>query len=363
VDGPAGIAKRAKVWLLEVKRKEPSTMELNRIAVDTSKSVFTLHGVDDQERVVLRRDLRRGGFELFFAKLPPTDVVMEACGGAHHWGRRLGSMGHRVQLIPPHYVKPFVKRGKNDRIDAEAISEAASRPSMRFVPVRSAEQQAEAMVLSARETLVGPRTQLVNTLRGHAAEFGVVAGKGIAQVEPLLAVAAETLAIPQPAREMLALLGAQTARLDDDIAELDARLTAQHRANSVSQRLAAIPGIGPISALSLTLSVDPTRFESGRHFAAWLGLTPQEHSTGGRHRIGGISREGNERLRQLLVLGATTVVRHAKPGSRTASPWLLQLLERRPRKLAAVALANKIARIVWAMMTSGQAYRRNPKAA
>ncbi len=338
-------------------------MEFKRIAVDTSKSVFTLHGVDERERVVLRRELRRGAFEAFFAKLAPTEVVMEACGGAHHWGRRLAEMGHQVRLIAPQYVKPFVKRGKNDRNDAEAINEAASRPTMRFVPVRSADSQAAAMVLSVRQMLVRQRTQLVNALRGHAAEFGVIAAKGIAKVEPLLEAVAQDAAVPPPAREMLALLGAQIAHHDEEIASLDTRLKAQHRANPVSQRLARIPGIGPIGALSLALSVDPTRFKSGRHFAAWLGLTPQERSTGGRQRIGRISREGNEQLRQLLVLGATAVVRHAKPGGRTATAWLLQLLERRPRKLVAVALANKMARIAWAMMASGEAYRGHPKAA
>ena len=338
-------------------------MNIKRIAVDTSKSVFTLHGVDAAEHVVLRRDLRRGAFEAFFAKLPPTDVVMEACGGAHHWGRRLGAMGHQVRLIAPQYVKPFVKRGKNDRNDAEAINEAASRPSMRFVPVRAAEHQADAMILSVRETLVRQRTQLINALRGHAAEFGVIAAKGTAKVEPLLAAVAADGAIPPPAREMLALLGTQIAHLDQQIAALEARLKAQHRANPVSQRLAGIPGIGPIGAVTLALLIDPARFKSGRHLAAWLGLTPQERSTGGRQQFGTISREGNERLRQLLVLGATAVVQHAKPGSRTATPWLLDLLQRRPRKIAAVALANKIARIVWAMLTSGQAYRGHPTTA
>jgi transposase len=333
-------------------------VEFKRIAIDTSKSVFTLHGVDAQDRPVLRRDLRRAQLEPFFAKLAPTDVVLEACGGSHYWGRRLQAMGHRVRLIPPQYVKPFVKRAKNDRNDAEAISEAASRPTMRSVAIKSAEQQAQAIVLSARELLVGQRTQLINALRGHAAEFGVVAPKGTSQVATLLVAIAGNDAVPQAARELLALLGRQVDHLDREIARLDAKMLVQHKANPVSRLLAGIPGIGPIGALTLALRVDPAQFQSGRHFSAWMGLTPREHSSGGKHRIGGISRAGDERLRQLLVLGATAVIQHAKPGRRAASPWLLSLLERRPRKLAAVALANKMARIAWAMMTSGEAYRQ-----
>ncbi len=332
-------------------------MNLKRIGLDTSKAVFTLHGVDQDETAVLRRNMRRAEMEAFFAMLPPTHVALEACGGSHHWGRRLASFGHTVQLIPPQYVKPFVKRGKNDRNDAEAISEAAARPGMPSVAVRSAEQQAEAIVLSARELLVRQRTQLVNAVRGHAAEFGIVAAKGTSQLPALLEVVAAGEAVPDAAKEMLAFLGGQVAQLDERIGELERRMKQQHKANPVSQLLAEVPGIGPIGALSLALTIDPGRFQSGRHFAAWLGLTPKEHSTGGRQRLGGISRAGNERLRQLLVLGAMAVIKYAKPGSKTASAWLLALLERKPRKLAAVALANKMARVVWAMMATGEAYR------
>jgi transposase len=332
-------------------------MECKRIAVDTSKSVFTLHGVDQQGRPILRQDLTRARFEKALGKMAPTEVVLEACGSSHHWGRFAQGLGHQVRLIPPQYVKPFVKRGKNDRNDAEAICEAASRPSMRFVPVKSAQVQAEAMDLSARDLLIRQRTQLVNAVRGHAAEFGVIAAKGIAQVEPLLTKIADT-DMPQAAKETLAHLGRVVAQLDAQLAELDRRLAARHKANPVSQRLAAIPGVGPVTALTVAMTIDPGQFESARHFAAWLGLTPKERSTGGRQRLGGISRAGNERLRQLLVVGAMAVIRHARPGSRMASPWLLGLLERRPRKLAAVALANKMARIVWAMMANGTAYRQ-----
>jgi transposase len=337
-------------------------MKFKRIAVDTSKAAFTLHGVDEQDRPILRQNLSRARFEAFLGKMSPTEVVLEACGSSHHWGRFLQGLGHTVRLIPPQYVKPFVKRGKNDRNDAEAICEAASRPTMPVVPVKSAQTQADAMDLSARDLLVRQRTQLVNAVRGHAAEFGIIAAKGITQVEPLLDKIAET-DMPQAAKEALAQLGRCIAQLDIQLAEIDQRLTKQHKSNPVSQRLTAIPGVGPITALTMAVKVDPGQFQSGRHFAAWLGLTPKEQSTGGRQCLGGISRAGDERLRQLLVLGATTVIRHARPGSKTASPWLLKLLERRPRKVVAVALANKMARIVWSMMTNDTAYRQAPQAA
>ena len=336
-------------------------MECERIAVDTSKSVFTLHGVDERGRPILRRDLGRARFEEFLGKIPSTEVVLEACGSSHHWGRVAQALGHKVRLIPPQYVKPFVKRGKNDRNDAEAICEAASRPTMRSVPVKSADSQAEAMDLSARGLLVRQRTQLANAVRGHAAEFGVIAARGIAQLEPLLAKIAEAN-LPQAAKETLAHLGRCIEQLDAQLATLDRRLAARHKANPVSQRLAAVPGVGPVTALTMAMTVDARQFESARHFAAWLGLTPRERSTGGRQRLGGISRAGHERLRQLLVVGAMAVIRHAKPTRQAASPWLLGLLERRPRKLVAVALANKMARTLWAMMANGTAYRRSPQA-
>lgn len=335
-------------------------MKHKRIAIDTSKHVFTLHGVDEQDSAVLRRNLKRSEMEAFFRRLAPTEVVMEACGGAHHWGRLLSRLGHRVRLIPAQYVKPFVKRAKNDRADAAAINDAASRPDMPVVAVKSAEQQASTMILKHREMLVGQRTAAINALRGHAAEFGVIAAKGTAQIQALLERLAADEAIPAAAKTMFAQMGAHIAALDQQAATLDEELLTLHKANPVSQLLAAVPGIGPISAITLALSVEPTHFASGRHFAAWLGLTPKEHSTGGRPRLGRISKAGNERLRQLLVVGATAVIRHAKPGKSSVPDWLLQLLARKPRKLAAVALANKTARIVWAMMARGEAYRRSP---
>lgn len=242
-------------------------MEITRIAIDTSKHVFTLHGVDAADRAVLRRELRRAQVEPFFRKLPPIEVVIEACGGSHHWARLLASLGHTVRLIPPPYIKPFVKRGKNDRIDAEAINEASGRPGMRFVPVKTAQRQAEAMALSARELLVRQRTQLINAMRGHAAEFGVIGAKGDG-LPGLLARVAGDETVPAAAREVIAVLGAQLAELDGRIAALDRQLAQQHRARPMSRLLAQIPGVGPLTGLTLALRVEAEQFNSGRHFAA-----------------------------------------------------------------------------------------------
>lgn len=335
-------------------------MQYKRIAIDISKHVFTMHGVDGQEQPVLRQNLKRSDVEVFFKKVPATEIVLEACGGAHHWGRVLGALGHKVRLLPAQYVKPFVKRSKNDRTDAAAICEAASRPAMSSVPVKSAQQQADAMILKHRELLVGQRTAAINALRGHAAEFGVITAKGTAQVKPLLAKLAVDEAIPAVAHALFVRMGEQIAQLDQQIDALEAELLALHKSNQVSRSLAAVPGVGPITAITFALTVAPQHFASGRHFAAWVGLTPKEHSTGGKQRLGRISKAGNERLRQLLVVGATAVIRHAKPEGKSASPWLLKLLERKPRKLVAVALANKMARILWAMMAHGEAYRQSP---
>jgi transposase len=333
--------------------------ELSLIGIDTSKSWFALHGVNSAGEPVLHLNLRRGQVVAYFRKLPKVVVALEACGGSHHWARQLRGLGHEVRLIPPQYVKPYVKRGKNDRIDAAAICEAAGRPGMHVVPIKSKQQQADAMVLKLRDTLVDQRTQLINALRGHAAEFGVIAGKGSAKIAALRAAIAADPEIPDTGKEMLALLGAQIDHLDEQIGDLEARLTRMHKATPLSRLLTTAPGIGPITALTSVLTVDPAAFDSGRHFAAWIGLTPQQHSTGGKTRLGGISRAGNERLRTLLVNGATAVIDAVlRRGSKLATPWLLKLLARKPKKVAAVALANKNARILWAMMTTGEAYRR-----
>jgi transposase len=336
-------------------------MTIIRVGLDTSKHVFQIHGVDENERPVLRRQLRRGEVAKVFAKLAPTRIGLEACGAAHYWARLLRGLGHTVMLLPPQYIKPYVKRGKNDAIDAAAICEAMSRPTMRFVAVKSADSQAALMMLKVRDLLVKQRTMLINAIRGHAAEFGVTAAKGPQQIAELLRRLANDAAVPALAREMIGVLAAQLAAAEAKLKAIEARLRVWHRQNQTSQCLATIPGIGPIGGVSFALKVsDPQVFRSARHFAAWIGITPRENSTGGKQRLGKISREGDESLRRLLVLGATAVIQQAKRGR--ASPWLLGLSARKPKKLAAVALANKLARIVWAMMVSGETYRR-PKEA
>ena len=333
-------------------------MRIIRIGLDTAKHVFQVHGVDENEAPALRRQLRRSGVAKFFGNLPSTRIGLETCGASHHWARVLRGLGHEVVLLPPQYIKAYVKRGKNDRIDAEAICEAMSRPGMRFVPIKSAEQQAGLMLLRVRDLLIKQRTMLTNAMRGHAAEFGVIAAKGPVRVAELVQHAGSPAAgVPALAQELLALLADQLAGIQAKLEALEAQLLAWHKQDPVSQCLASQPGIGPIAAVSFTLKVpDPRLFRSGRHFAAWLGLTPKENSTGGRRRQGRISRQGDPGLRKLLVLGATAVIQFAKPGR--ASRWLVDLLARRPRKLAAVALANKMARVLWAMMASGEVYRR-----
>ncbi len=337
-------------------------MTIIRIGLDTAKQVFQVHGVDENEEPVLRRQLRRSAMEMFFAKLAPTRIGLEACGASHHWARVLRGLGHEVVLLPAQYIKPYVKRGKNDAIDAAAICEAMSRPEMRFVAVKSAEQQGALMLLKVRDLLVKQRTMLVNAIRGHAAEFGLVAAKGPVKVAELVQRAhAEAAGVPGLALDMLSLLSGQLDALEVKLKAIETRLMALHRQNPMSQCLVTQPGIGPIGAISFALKVsDPRGFRSGRHFAAWLGLTPKENSSGGRHRPGRISRQGDPGLRKLLVLGATAVIRFATAGR--ASPWLVNLLARRPKKLAAVALANKMARTLWAMMVSGELYRRPQQA-
>ena len=342
-------------------------MTIIRIGLDTSKHVFQIHGVDENETPALRRQLRRSEVAKFFAKLPPTRIGLEACGASHHWARRLRGLGHEVLLMPPQYIKPYVKLGKNDAIDAEAICEAMSRPTMRFVTVKSAENQAALMMLGVRDLLVKQRTMLINAIRGHAAEFGVTAAKGSKQVVELLQRLADDAEVPALAREMIGVMAAQLDAVEAKLKAIEARLMAWHRQNQTSQCLATIPGIGPIGGVSFALRVsDPKAFRSARHFAAWVGITPRENSTGGKQRLGKISREGDEGLRRLLVLGATAVIQQADKGRQgkkgRARPWLSKLLARKPKKVAAVALANKMARIIWAMMVSGETYRQPQEA-
>jgi transposase len=325
--------------------------------MDTSKHLFQLHGVDAAEQVVLRRRLRRMEMLAFFTKLPPTVIGIEACGASHYWARELGQLGHTVKLIAPQHVKPYVKRNKNDGRDAEGLCEAMSRPTMGFVPVKTAEQQAALMLSGIREQLIARRTQLSNTIRGYAAEFGITEAKGLDKIEPLLARIAQDESVPALARDLFVLQGREYAQLQVELKAIEARLRAWHRANADSQRLAKIPGVGPIGATALVMKTpDPRAFPSGRHFAAWLGLTPKDHSTAGKTRLGKITRAGDERLRSVLVAGATAVIQHAKRGRGHPSPWLIALLKRKPPKLAAVALANKIARIAWKLMVTGDSY-------
>jgi transposase len=295
----------------------------------------------------------------FFERLAPTVVSIEACGASHHWARLLGSFGHEVKLLPPQYVKPYVKRGKNDAADAEALCEAMSRPTMRFVPVKSVEQQAGLMLVGVRDRLIRNRTQLANALRGYAAEFGLNAAKGMAHVMPLLERIATDEALPALARELFALQRDELARLKAEIDAVDEKLKAWRLADEVSQRLVEIPTVGPIVATLLTLKTPaPEQFRSGRDFAAWLGLTPKDHSTAGKTRLGVITRAGDEALRSALVVGATALLQHVMTGrSKHTSPWLIELLKRKPPKLVAIALANKTARIAWKLMVTGERYQ------
>ena len=333
--------------------------QIIRIGMDTSKSVFQLHGVNGGEQPVLRKKLRRREVLAFFAKLAPTQIGIEACGGAHYWGRALACLGHEVKLLPPQYVKPYVRRNKNDAADAEAICEAMSRPRMRFVPVKTADQEAAQMLLGMRDRLVRYRTQLANAIRGYAVEFGVVAAKGLDKIEPLLARIAADPAVPELAKDLFAAHGWEYGQLKVQLREIEAKLKAWHRHNELSQRLAEVPAVGPIGACVAAIKVtDPHAFRCGRDFAAWVGLTPKDHSTAGKTRLGVITRAGDEMLRWVLVAGSTAAIQQVRKGRGNPSPWLLDLVRRKPPKLAAVALANKTARILWKLMVSGERYNR-----
>ena len=330
--------------------------QISRIGMDTSKHIFQLHGVSADEVPVLRKKLRRKDMVTFFAKLAPTVIAIEACGASHHWARLLQSLGHSVKLIAPQLVKPYVKRGKNDAADAEALCEAMSRPTMRFVPVKTAEQQAGLMMVGVRDRLIRNRTQLANAIRGHAAEFGLTAAKGMAHLVPLLDRIEADESLPALARELFAIQAKEYTQLQTQIDEIGTKLMAWHRADECSQRLVKIPGVGPIGAALLRMKTpEPELFRSGRQFAAWIGLTPKDHSTAGKVRLGVITRAGDEALRSVMVVGATAVIQHVRRGGR-APHWLAELLKRKSPKLAAVALANKTARIAWKMMVTGETY-------
>ena len=334
--------------------------KLSRIGMDTSKRVFQLHGVDEGERTILKKQLRRGQVVPYFSKLAPTIVAIEACGSAHYWARTLGALGHAVRLIAPQHVKPYVPRGKNDAADAAGLCEAMSRPRMTFVAAKSPEEQAALMLSGMRDRLIKTRTQVSNAIRGYAAEFGLIAPKGLDKIEPLLMRARADDSLPALARQLFALQGREYARLQGEIRDIETMLMSWHRGNQDSRNLAEVPGIGPVGATRMAMKkADALACKSARYYAAWLGLTPKDHSTAGKQRLGGITRAGDPALRSMLVTGAMAVIRQAECNPAKASPWLLALLKRKPKKLVAVALANKNARIAWKLMRAGDRYNPN----
>jgi transposase len=331
--------------------------QITTIGLDLAKNVFQVHGIDAAGQVVVRKALRRAEVLRFFEQLPACLVGMEACGTAHHWARELTKLGHTVRLMPPAYVKPYVKRGKTDAANAEAIAEAVTRPTMRFVAVKTAEQQGVLMLHKVRDLLVRQRTMLINALRGHLAEFGIVAARGPGGVTAAIAALHEGQdRLPELARQVLHGLVEQMRVIGLEIAKAEQRIMAWHRASEASQRLASIPGIGPITASAIAAAVpEATLFRSGRQFAAWLGLTPRPHSSGGKQRLGGISKQGDSYIRRLLVIGATAVIRFARQNNASKS-WAAELLKRKPARVVSVALANKTARIAWAILARNQSY-------
>ena len=333
--------------------------QVNMIGIDLAKNSFQLHGARADGSVAFRKKLSRAKLLDFVAAQPRCTVAMEACGGAHHWGREIGRLGHAVRLVPPIYVKAYVKRQKNDASDAEAICEASSRPTMRFVAVKTEEQQARGMLFRTRDLLVRQRTQTINALRGHLAEFGVVAPQGPAHVGRLAsALEGPASGLPEAVRELGGLLLEQIAGLNAKIAGLEREVHVRARQDEEARRLMSVPGIGPISAMAIQAFAPPMEsFRRGRDFSAWLGLVPRQHTTGGKPKLGKISKMGQRDLRRLLITGAMTVVRWAVRRGVTTDPWLAGMLARKPRMLVAVALANRMARIVWALMTKKESYR------
>jgi len=334
-------------------------MQVTTIGLDIAKRVFQVHGVDAAGAVVFRKKLRRSELSAFFAGLSPCLIGIEACATAHHWAREFIALGHQVRLVPPSYVKAYLKRGKNDAADAEAICEAVTRPNMRFVPVKSTEQQGVLVLHRGRELLVRQRTMLVNGLRAHMAEFGIIVAQGIQRLPELVALLEdEKTSIPQIAREVLAAMVVQINNLTTSIRRMDKCIVAWCRANAAARRLATIPGVGPITASALAATItDPTLFRSGRHLAAWLGLVPRQHSTGGKAKLGRITKMGDQYVRKLLIVGMTAVIRSARRTKAPSFAWVNALLERRPARLVSVALANKAVRIAWVIMIRGETYR------
>lgn len=335
-------------------------MQITTIGLDLAKNVFQVHGVDAGGQVVIRKKLRRAEMLTFFASLPPCLIGVEACATAHHWAREMSALGHDVRLMPAAYVKAYVRRQKNDAADAEAICEAVTRPTMRFVPVKSAERQGVLVLHRTRELLVRQRTMLINAIRGHCAEFGMIVAQGARRVSELVEQVREatTSALPDLARSVVLMMADQLSALAVQIHNLEHRLMAWHRQDQASQRLATIPGIGIITATALSASIpDPRLFRSGREFAAFLGLVPRQNSSGGKDRLGRISKMGDGYLRKLLVVGATSVIRRARTSTSASASWINALLERRPARVVTVAMANKTARIAWAVLSRNEIYR------
>lgn len=328
--------------------------EITTIGVDLAKNVFQVHGVRADGSVTVRRQLRRSQVMAFFEVLPPCLIGMEACAGAHHWSRELIRLGHDVRLMPPAYVKPYVKRGKTDAADAAAICEAVTRPSMRFVPVKTEEQQATLLRHRTRDFLVRQTTQIVNAIRAHLAEFGIVVAKGIHNVDRLLEAAAS---VPQAARAPIDLLARQLRETREKVETLTDEIRAAQKEDAVAKRLATIPGVGVLTASVVAATTpDVSNFRTSRDYAAWLGLTPKPHSSGGRERMGRISKMGNRYIRRLLYLGAMSRI-SARLKRAPNEDWLWKMLERKPTKLAAIALANRMARTIWALLRTGESYR------
>ena len=330
------------------------------IGLDIAKSVFQVHGIDAEGNVIVRRQLKRRHILRFFQKLPLCLVGIEACASSHHWSREIKALGHTVRLMPPAYVKPYVKRQKNDATDAEAICEAVRRPTMRFVETKTPEQQSCLTLHRTRHLFIRQQTAVINAIRAHLAEFGIVASVGRQGVDKLLDIVADArdTRLPEVARACLAALGNQLRMLKAQILNFDRMIAAWHRSNETSKRLDALPGVGPALATALVASVaDPKAFRSGRDFSAWVGLVPKQNSSGGKQKLGSISKQGDRYLRSLFTAGALAVIRYAKIHGTGHRPWLTALLARRPTKIAAIALANKIARMAWAMMARGERYR------
>ncbi|RWA78799.1 MAG: IS110 family transposase [Mesorhizobium sp.] len=337
--------------------------KVSTIGLDVAKHVFQVHGVDAQGAVVVRRKLRRDDVVAFFTSLPACLIGIEACATSHHWARVLTALGHEVRLMPASYVKPYVKRQKNDASDAEAICEAVTRPTMRFVPTKSEEQRSVLMLHRVRELLIRQRTMLVNALRGHLAELGIITRQGATGLSMLVTLVEDEGhdLIPPLARSALFLLVQQLREVHEKVGELDRQIHIWHRSHELSRRLETIPGIGPITASAIVATVtDASLFKSGRQLAAWLGLVPRQNSSGGKDRLGRISKQGDPYIRRLLVVGAHAVLRFCRKGKAAPTRWAAELLAKKPYNVVAVALANKMARIVWALMTTGKRFADSP---